>query len=177
VIDANVLRIVMPLASAHADTFVQPFNDAMDIYEINTPLRIAMFLAQTAEESGELRYMREFASGEAYEGRKDLGNVHAGDGVKYKGRGLIEITGYDNYQRCSLAVYGDERLLDTPDILEQPSDACMSAGWFWSVNSLNDIADTGDVKAATRKINGGYNGLAEREAYYKRAVDALGGLS
>lgn len=176
-ISSESLRQIMPLIGTRIEAFLQPLNDAMEIYEINTPQRIACFLAQLAHESGEFRFMRELADGKGYEGRKDLGNVHAGDGVKYKGRGPIQITGFDNYQKCSLSIYGDERLLDHPELLERPFDGCMAAGWFWSSHNLNMLADTFNFKAITRAINGGENGMDSREKYYKRAVEVLGRLA
>jgi putative chitinase len=154
----------------------------MEIYEINTPQRQAAFLAQLAHESGEFKYMRELASGAAYDTgplAKKLGNTpeEDGDGEKYKGRGPIQITGHDNYQKCSMSIYGDERLLDHPELLEQPFDGCMAAGWFWSTYGLNALADQFDFNGITRRINGGENGKADREAYYKRAVAVLGGIA
>src|SRR6478736_7421705 len=93
------LKRIMPLASASAlDRFCEPINSTLPKYLINTPTRIAAFLAQIAHESGQFRYVKELASGEAYEGRKDLGNTQPGDGKKFKGRGLIQITGRNNYE-------------------------------------------------------------------------------
>lgn len=181
-ISIHILRLVMPLIGARAETFVQPINDAMEIHEINTSQRQAAFLAQLAHESGEFRYMRELASGQAYDTgplAKRLGNTPEadGDGQKYKGRGPIQITGRDNYQSCSMALYGDERLLDMPELLEQPFDGCMAAGWFWQSRGLNELADKGDFVAITRRINGGINGIKEREMYHRRAKEALGMLA
>lgn len=173
-IDAKVLRIIMPLAGSRIDAFVQPLNDSMEINEIDMEHRQAAFLAQLAHESGELRYMRELATGDAYEGREDLGNTEPGDGVKFKGRGPIQITGRDNYRECSKAIYGDERLLDTPELLEQPFDGCMAAAWFWKQKGLNALADHNDFVQITRRINGGTNGLEDRIMYYRRAKGALG---
>ncbi len=182
IISIDVLRQIMPLIGARAEAFVQPLNDSMEIFEINTPLRQAAFLAQLAHESGEFRYMRELASGEAYDTgplAKRLGNTPEadGDGQKYKGRGPIQITGHDNYYRCSMAIYGDDRLLDQPELLEQPFDGCMAAAWFWSSNGLNELADQQEFRTITKRINGGYNGYAEREMYYKRALEVLGSLA
>lgn len=171
------LRSIMPLIGARADMFVQPLNDAMEIHEINTTKRQAAFLAQVAHESGEFRYMKEIASGAAYENRNDLGNVYPGDGVKFKGRGPIQTTGRANYAKASEALYGDDRLLHTPEILEQPFDGCMASAYFWKSHGLNEIADAGDFRQTTKVINGGYTHQAEREAYYARAVNTLGGLA
>lgn len=171
------LRQIMPLGVSRVDKFLGPLNDAMTQYDISTPGRIASFLAQLAHESGELRYVKELASGEAYEGRVSLGNTQAGDGVRFKGRGLIQITGRTNYDNCSIGLFGDLSLLDTPELLEEPRWAAMSAGWFWRSRKLNNLADIGDFKGITRVINGGYNGLADREMYYKRALEVLGSLA
>ncbi len=120
---------VMPHAGERVNTFAAPLTAAMAEYGIDTPQRKAAFLAQLAHESGSLRYVREIADGMAYEGRKDLGNVQPGDGPKYKGRGLIQITGRANYLSCGAAL--GLPLVDHPELLEEPSNACRSAGWFW----------------------------------------------
>lgn len=168
------LKSIMPHAKGRATTFLTWLNAAMFEFGINTSKRAAAFIAQLAHESGELRYMRELASGEAYEGREDLGNTEVGDGVKFKGRGPIQITGKNNYRDCSLALFGDERLLDHPELLEQPEHGCRAAGWFWKTRKLNHLADNGKFVAITKRINGGTNGLADREAYYKRALVVMG---
>ena len=169
------LRAIMPYASVRAPAFLIPLNDAMAEFGIDMPLRQAAFLAQIAHESGSLRYTREIASGQAYEGRKDLGNVQLGDGVRYRGRGLIQLTGRANYQRCSAALYGDgDILLANPELLEAPVGASRSAAWFWYSQGLNALADIKAFKRITRVINGGYNGLPERQEYYNRALRVLG---
>jgi putative chitinase len=145
----------------------------MDEFGIDTPLRQAAFVAQIAHESGSLRYVRELASGAAYEGRGDLGNTQPGDGIKFKGRGLIQITGRSNYRACSVALFGDERLLQTPALLENMAPACRSAAWFWKTHGLNQWADAEDFTRITRIINGGVNGLADRLAFYVRAKGIL----
>ena len=151
--------------------YVEPLNAAMVEFDINTPEREAMFLAQVAHESGGFNYVRELASGEAYEGRKDLGNTEAGDGVKYKGRGLIQITGKANYRDCGAALGCD--FVAEPASLERADFAARSAAWFWSTRKLNEIADRGDFLLVTKRINGGTNGFADRQAYYKRASEVL----
>lgn len=168
------LKRIMPAAKSRAAIFLPYLSAAMEEYEINTPKRQAAFIAQLAHESGSFRYVREIASGKAYEGRVDLGNTEPGDGVKFKGRGLIQITGRANYKACSMALFGDERLLESPVLLETPTEACRSAAWFWKSRSLNNLADLGKFISITKRINGGTNGLADREAYYKRAKEVLG---
>ena len=153
------------------DKFLDPLNRVVDEFEINTPQRIRMFLAQIGHESGQLRYVKELASGEAYEGRADLGNTAPGDGVRYKGRGLIQITGKRNYALCSLGL--DLALLENPDLLEQPLNAARSAGWFWKNNNLNALCDLNLFKELTKRINGGYNGYADRYKLYQRAFDVI----
>lgn len=166
----ELLRI-MPYAKNRVAAFLAPLNDAMYEFSIDTPKREAHFLAQIAHESGELRYVRELASGEAYEGRKDLGNVETGDGVRFKGRGLIQVTGRANYQKCGDALGLD--LLLSPELLEEPANACRSAGWFWKSRGLNELADKGDASSITRRINGGLNGYASRLEYLNRAREVL----
>ncbi|MGK5011304.1 glycoside hydrolase family 19 protein [Janthinobacterium sp. MDB2-8] len=167
---AQLLKI-MPLARARAAAFLDPLNSAMAEFGINTPARQASFLAQLAHESGQPVYVRELASGAAHEGRKDLGNVQPGDGVRFRGRGLIQVTGRSNYAACGKALGLD--LLAQPALLEQTVTACRSAGWFWQSRGLNAMADAGDQVAVTRRINGGTNGLAERLAYFKTAQKVL----
>lgn len=174
-ITAVRLAQIMPRAGARVALYAAHLGNAMVEFYIDSPTRQAAFLAQVAHESGELRYMHELASGAAYEGRRDLGNTQPGDGVRFKGRGLIQITGRANYAECSLALYDDATILQSdPAQLEQPGPACRSAAWFWWSRKLNKLADNGDFRGITRRINGGYNGLAEREAYWRRAKLALG---
>lgn len=167
------LRKCIPYAGPRAALFHPHLVAAMAEFGIDTPLRQAAFLAQIAHESGSLRYVREIASGEAYESRKDLGNTQPGDGKRYKGRGLIQITGRANYRQCGQALFGDDRLLEMPTLLEDTVAACRSAAWFWHSRSLNPLADTGAFRAITRVINGGFNGYADRLAYYERAKAVL----
>lgn len=171
----SILKAIMPSAGRRAAIYAEPIASAMAEYQINTPARQAAFLAQIAHESGSLIYTREIASGEAYEGRKDLGNVSPGDGPTYRGRGLIQITGRANYAACSRALYGDAvTLLDHPELLEAPAAAARSAAWFWSSRGLNILADQGQFDKTTQRINGGQNGRSERRAFWMSAKRALG---
>lgn len=165
------LVAIMPYARPRAATFLAPLNAAMLEFGITTPARQASFLSQVGHESGSLAYVRELASGAAYEGRRDLGNTLPGDGVRYKGRGLIQITGRANYAACGKALGLD--LLAKPELLEQIVNACRSAGWFWQSNGLNALADAGDQVRVTQRVNGGTNGLAERLALFAAAQRVL----
>jgi putative chitinase len=168
---ASDLLAIMPFAKARIGTFLDPLNAAMGEFDINTPARQAAFLAQVGHESGQLRYVRELASGQAYEGRKDLGNTEPGDGVRFKGRGLIQVTGRANYLTCGQALHLD--LIERPELLEEPLHACRSAAWFWKSRGLNELADVGDFMRITRRINGGTNGMADRQALYIVAKEIL----
>ena len=166
------LREILPHTSeTRIMLFADPLNASMEEFEIDTPERQAAFIAQIAHESGGLRYVRELASGEAYEDRADLGNTETGDGVRFKGRGLIQITGRANYRLCGEALGVD--LVGNPELLETPDLACRSAAWFWKDRGLNELADKGDFKLITKRINGGYNGYRERLAFYEKAQEVL----
>jgi putative chitinase len=150
---------------------LRPFiNFAMQVYGINhTKERAAMFLAQLGHESDEFKTFEEYASGAAYEGRADLGNTVKGDGVRYKGRGAIQITGRFNYKQAGEAL--GLPLLQKPELLLQPKEAMLVSAWYWNSRKLNDIA--GDLNAVTRRINGGTNGLAHRKLLWERALAVL----
>jgi len=164
------LRRVMPnLSQAKAEQYLPYLNQAMAEANITTPQRKAMFLAQLAHESGELRYMEEIASGADYEDREDLGNTQPGDGVRYKGRGPIQLTGRSNYRVAGQAL--GINLEGNPARAKDPDVAFRIAGWYWQSRNLNSYADAGNFREVTRLINGGYNGLADREAYYRRAQE------
>ena len=107
-----------------------------------------------------------------YGGRADLGNKEDGDGFKFHGRGCIQLTGRDLYERCGEALGVD--LISEPTLLAEPMYACLSAGWFWNKKSLNDLADTGDYETMTKRINGGLNGLDDRKAKIAKALSVLG---
>lgn len=159
----------------------------MGKYSIITPRRMGAFLALVGHESGQLQYVRELGN-DAYLAKYDagwlaerLGNTPAADGVgqRYRGRGLIQITGRDNFEACSEALFGDSRLLNTPDLLEQPVYDSLSAGWCWQRAGLSSLADKvlqaddSVFELITRRINGGLNGLKDRQALYKRALEVL----
>jgi putative chitinase len=166
------LRACMPnLGPARAAQVLPYLNEAMVEADICTPLRQAAFLAQLAHESGELRYMEELASGEAYEGRKDLGNTQPGDGPRYKGRGPIQLTGRNNYRRAGQAL--GVALEEHPELAAHLHTAFRVAGWYWQSHGLNAFADVGAMHRITRLINGGLNGISYRLAYYERALAAL----
>lgn len=170
-ITAKQLTDIMPLAAAKAATYVPIINKWSPTFDITTPRRMAHFLAQIAHESAELRYTKELASGKAYEGRKDLGNTQKGDGVRYKGRGLIQITGRANYKKY--ADFCGFDVVAKPELLEQPLGATKSAMWYWQTHGLNQLADKDDDLTITKRINGGTNGLADRRKYLARAKQVL----
>lgn len=173
------LAKIMPLCkSTKIDSCIKYLNDAMREFEINSAARIAAFIAQLAHESAELRYFEEIASGAAYEGRADLGNVFAGDGKRFKGRGPIQLTGRANYRD-----YGKELGLDlisNPELAASPEVGFRIAGAFWKRKGLNALADSGEFKKISIKINGVNkktgepNGLADRIKYYTLAKETLG---
>lgn len=164
-------KIYTAAPKARLERFLPHLNSTFDEFEINTPQRLRMFLAQIGHESAQLRYVKELASGEAYEGRVDLGNTSPGDGVRYKGRGLIQITGRHNYALVSLGL--GLPLLEKPELLEEDRNAVRSAGWFWYKSNLNSFADKGLFKTITRIINGGYNGYADRFKLYQKALEVI----
>ena len=166
------LKRIMPQASwENIDKYCEPLNQAMQEFDICDPLREAAFIAQVAHESGQFRYVREIASGDAYEGRRDLGNVEPGDGARFRGRGLLQITGRYGYSKCGDAL--GLPLLEEPELLELPGNACRSAAWWWQEHGCNELADRGAFKELTRRINGGYNGFRERVDFYNRALAAF----
>jgi putative chitinase len=174
---------------------------AMEEFDIDTPQRIAMFLAQCAHESAYFSVKREnlnysadglkkifpkyFANRDAqeynrqpekianvvYSGRMGNGDEASGDGWRFCGRGFIQLTGRSNYTACGAAIGVD--LTENPTYLESPEGAARSAAWFWSKNGLNKFADEGDIKGATKRINGGFIGLEDRTEIYEEVLEAL----
>lgn len=167
----------------HANVYAIALWEAMDAYDINTPARQAAFLAQIGHESGGLRYVREIwgptAAQAGYEGRADLGNIYPGDGKRYAGHGLIQITGRSNHARATLRLKNRFPDMDVPDFEEDPSAlmlpqwAALSAAEYWHRTGCNQLADAGSFVAITRKINGGTNGLDDRMHRYACAQSAL----
>ena len=174
-ITTQQLLQILPNAGAKAGVFVPVLNTAMGRFQIVGSKRVAAFIAQIGHESGQLIYVREIwgptPAQARYEGRKDLGNTFAGDGFKYRGRGLIQITGRANYAECGEALGLD--LINHPELLEQPQHACMSAAWFWASRGLSTLADAGKFDTITRRINGGQNGATDRQALYDKALKVL----
>lgn len=147
---------------------LQDLNKCLHKFQINTPSRMRHFLSQTAHESGGLKWLEELASGQDYEGRSDLGNSQPGDGPRFKGAGVIQLTGRANYQ--AFANY-----IDDPNVMQGTEYVAstypfMSGGFWWHNNRMNDLCDRGaTVEQVTRRVNGGYNGLEDRVAYYQKA--------
>ncbi len=177
----NQLKQIYPFSTeSNREKYLPYLNEFMLEYGIDTKERIAAFLAQIGHESGQLFYSEEIASGKAYEGRRDLGNTEKGDGVKFKGRGLIQITGRANYQKLTNEMRGLPMGIDfteEPDLLKKPQYATKSACWWWNNRKLNELADNDseeNFKRITRIINGGYNGYTDRYKIWKRAKQMLG---
>ena len=198
-ITVQQLLQILPNAGQVAGVFVPVLNTAMNRYQIVGAKRIAAFIAQVGHESGQLTRLVENLNYSADALRKTwpsrfnaglastaarkpeqianiaygnrMGNTEQGDGWKYRGRGLIQITGRANYAECAEALGLD--LMNHPELLEKPQHACMSAAWFWASRGLNTLADAGKFDAITRRINGGQNGAADRQALYARALKVL----
>lgn len=164
-----------------ADAWLPWINDGMIEFEINTQARVAPYLANVAHESGSLRWVKEIwgptAAQLRYEGRVDLGNTQPGDGMRFMGHGLIQITGRANHAACRDGLRA--RGIDCPDFEVEPEKlmlprwAAMSAAWFWWAHGLNELADAGDFEAIVRRINGGLNGYEERVAFLEHANEVL----
>lgn len=166
---------ILPNAGQVSGVFAPVLNTAMNRYQIVGAKRVAAFIAQIGHESGQLKYVKEIwgptKAQARYEGRADLGNTQPGDGAKFRGRGLIQITGRANYMVCGEALALD--LITHPELLEKPQHACMSAAWFWASRGLNTLADAGQFDTISRRINGGQNGAADRQVLYARALKVL----
>ena len=186
-ITASKFRQIMPNAAKNVGrnphfsgyTFDQIFLYILRYaqeFDINTPLRWCHYLAQIAHESAELRYSEEIASGKAYDTGKlaiKLGNTPEadGDGQKYKGRGLIQVTGRANYE--AYKQYCGFDVVKQPELLAKPVGAIRSSMWFWKTKGLNELADRDEFVAITKRINGGTNGIEDRRKYLARAKKVL----
>lgn len=159
-------------------------------YEIDTAQEYAHFLAQACHESDHFKTTKEYASGKAYEGRQDLGNVMQGDGVKFKGRGIFQTTGRANYLQLGIKKGNPDLFINNPELVEKPEFAVWSACEYWKSRHLNDIANHSDsdilkikyrkvvrdvfpVEYISIRVNGGLNGLEERKKFYERAKKVL----
>ena len=165
-----------PKDVSRAKRFLQGLKATAKRYNIDTPLRLAHFLAQILHESGGLRYVEEIwgptPAQSRYEGRNSLGNLQPGDGHRFRGRGLVQLTGRTNYE-----AYGADRGIDfteNPDLVSTPQYATDVAGWFWDKKKLNRWADEDNVEMVTRRVNGGLNGFEDRKHYLRIAKDILG---
>lgn len=178
----QLMRAVPELYFSRVDEFVASFNMWAIPLGIDTPKRIVHYLAQVFHESGRLRYVEEIASGAQYEGRKDLGNVQQGDGVRFKGRGYIQLTGRANYAKfneCDLCT--EDVILHPEKVAEFPLNQIASM-WFWQQHGLNELADRDDggksgediCRQITKKVNGGTNGLSNRLYFYRRFKKEFG---
>src|SRR3569832_385359 len=173
IVDKQTIEAVAPTAPArkraHQAQIISEISvdltATLAAHHIDTPLRIAHFLAQIAEESDGFCTTEEYASGQAYEGRKDLGNTHPGDGVRYKGRGLIQLTGRNNYATYGKIIGKD--LVGHPEQAADPATSLLLACEFWNRtrNGLSRFADQDDILSITRAINGGLNGIDSRRAF------------
>lgn len=197
------LEKIVPTPIGGVQVWYDGFLQALPQYEISTVPRVAAFIAQCAHESGGLRHLEEnlnyraatltkvwpkryppgiaekyagkpqAIANKSYGGRLGNGDEASGDGWKYRGRGIIQVTGRDNYQTCSKFLFSDDTLLNNPDILLDPYYAIHSACWFWDINQLNQYADSGDMETLTRRINGGTHGLEDRVKHYNHAIEVF----
>jgi putative chitinase len=181
--------------------WLEPLLETFEKYDISTPKRQACFIGQAMHESGGFKHlvenlnysaqglMRTWASrfpdmdiaeryannpekiaNKVYSGR--MGNTEDGDGFAYRGRGIFQLTGKENYKNCSDGIGVD--LIANPELLQEPRCACLSAGWYWNKRNLNQYADTMDIETITKKINGGTIGLDDRKAKINKVLDILG---
>jgi putative chitinase len=173
-----VLKRIAPHARARIiDPAAPLLEEWMPKLAIVGELRQAHFLAQLGHESDGFRTTVEYASGAAYEGRDSLGNTEPGDGRRFKGRGLIQCTGRANYREFTAWIWARDpsapNFVEQPELVAEMPWAVLSALWFWSVRALNHWADQNDLRAVTKRVNGGFNGLAERARYLTLAKEAL----
>lgn len=196
------LSQVMP-GIKNADDWFVALGNLLPSFGITNTKRVAMFLAMTGHESGNFSVLEEdlnytslglsqtwpseFKTNNpddyahqpekianlVYSNRMGNGDVASGDGWKFRGRGILQLTGKENYSLCSTALYGDSRLVDTPEILVTKDGAIASACWFWNVHKLNPLSDDGNIKEVRLIANGGYIGLADCETRYAKALSVF----
>jgi putative chitinase len=167
------LLAIMPQCSTDKlDAYADKLTEAMDEFEINTVTRGAAFLGQIAQESGQLRWWVEEASGKSYEHRADLGNTCPGDGPLFKGRSPIQLTGRANYREAGKALGLD--LENHPDLAVSPDVGFRIAAWFWASHGCNELADLCQYELVTKRINGGLTAHNLRLEYYRAALEVLG---
>lgn len=171
-ITVDMLKKLSPKAKdSIVNDIVKYLNIYLLNYEINIPLRIAHFMAQAAHESDGFKTLSEYwgptEAQKRYEGRRDLGNVEKGDGYKYRGRGIFQLTGRANYRQMGKKLNVD--LQKEPDLAATGEISVQTALEYWKSRNLNMYADKDDIKEVTRRINGGYNGLEDRINYLNRA--------
>lgn len=155
-----------------SSTQFQRLDYSLKRFEINTIPRVQHFLSQIAHESGGLRWIVELASGAAYEFRRDLGNVFPGDGPKFKGVDPLQMTGRANYQAFANWI-GDQKVMEGWRYVSQ-AYLFLPSGFWWQNNKMNQLIDNGaTVRQVTRRVNGGFNGLSDRERYYRKALDVI----
>lgn len=184
------LAAIAGKTTALLPSLVEWLNRLCPDYEIDTPQEYAHFLAQACHETDHFKTLREYASGAAYEGRRDLGNTQPGDGMRFKGRGIFQTTGRANYLQLGIKKGRRDLFIKNPELLEQPEYAVWSACEYWQTRNLNDIANHADGDRLNKKyrgqviqvspvefigitINGGYNGMDERKKYYAIARRVL----
>ena len=190
IITVDHLKAIAGLTTKLMPGLVECINKTCPPYEIDSEQEFAHFLAQACHETDHFKTTKEYASGKAYEGRLDLGNKNPGDGVRYKGRGIFQTTGRNNYLRLGITIGKRDLFVNDPTLLEQPEFAVWSACDYWRTRGLNDAANHADTDVLKKKyrgniidlspvefisitINGGYNGMAERKKYYEIAKKVL----
>ena len=182
IITLEQLKEIVPNLPKNADAFIPYFNEIFPLFGITTQRRLAGFISQAAHETGGFKYTTELASGDAYENRKDLGNIYKGDGRKFKGRGIFQITGRANYEKIGKELGKD--FVKFPELLATPEYSVKSAAIFWrniKGNGLMDLPETwrsktqglDPYKYLTLRINGGQNGYADRLKYFNKALQVF----
>lgn len=174
-VNDKILRIISRDRKTPYTSFIRPLNNAFEEFGIVTDQEKCHFLAQAMHETMGFKYLRELGKESyfaKYDSRVDLGNIKPGDGARYKGRGLFQVTGRFNYKRAS--DYFKMDFMENPELLEHPDWACRTAGWFWKNNKLSEYVGFNDFLEVTYRINGGFNGLVDRYNKLIYAFQAFG---